>query len=60
MKTKKGIESEAGIVCKDSLRTKEIIYFINKVSEEVEKEIRKYGISEEDRKLSEKISRGPA
>ena len=49
------VESEAGIVCKEGLKAANIIDFIKKASEEIEKEIRKYRISEDERKILDSI-----
>jgi hypothetical protein len=49
------VNAPAGVVCREGLRATDIIYFIRKASEEIEKEIKKYGISEDDKKVLEAI-----
>jgi hypothetical protein len=58
VKVKNGIayvDSEAGIVCREGLKATDIIFFIKEASEEIEKEMRKYRISKDDRKVLETI-----
>ena len=49
------VDSEAGTVCTRGLKALDIINFIKNASEEIEKEMRKYRISEEERKTLDSI-----
>lgn len=49
------IESEAGVVCKEGLNSEDLIHFITNASEQIEKQINRYRISEEDRKKLDAI-----
>ena len=49
------VDSPAGTICEEGLNSADIIRFIKESSEEIKKEISRYRISEEDRKLLERI-----